>query len=94
MKTGTDTPMAEIVFENKIFVHTGLSLAEEKLVDEIILSKSGIIKSSTVLKTDYLIVNETFGHQTKKYLRALELIEKGSNIKIMSVDAFLSYFGK
>ncbi len=94
METDNDTHMAEIEFENRIFVHTGLSLSEEKIVDEIILSKGGILKNSTVLKTDYLIVNETFGHQTKKYLRAIELIERGANIKIISVDVFMSYFSE
>ena len=94
MKTDTDTQIAQIEFENKIFVHTGLSLAEEKLVDEIILSKGGILKTSTVLKTDYLIVNETFGHQTKKYLRAMELIERGANIKIIPASDFLDCFGR
>ncbi len=92
METNTDLRMAEIEFENKIFVHTGLSLAEEKIVDEFISAKGGILKNSTVLKTDYLIVNEEFGHQTQKYLRAIELIERGANIKIISVDEFLSYF--
>ena len=94
METDTDAQIAEIEFDNKIFVHTGLSLAEEKVVGEIILSKGGILKTSTVLKTDYLIVNETFGHQTKKYLRAIELIERGADIKIISVEDFLSYFSQ
>lgn len=78
-----------IDFEGKIFVLTGLDTRIENQVTEIITSREGIIKSSTVLKTDYLIYDERYGIGTKKYERAIELIKKGNNIQMITAKQFM-----
>ena len=79
----------EILVKGKVFVHTGLDIADEALVNEVISSKGGILKSSVVLYTDYLIVNENFGHKTTKYKRAIELNEtRNKDIKIVALSDF------
>ncbi len=86
---GDEKKTCNIVFEGKIFVLTGLDTKDENQVMEIIISRGGIIKSSTVLNTDYLIYDERYGTDTKKHERAVELIEKGKNIQMITVKQFL-----
>ena len=78
-----------IVFKGKIFVLTGFDSRDENQITEIITSRGGIVKSSTVLNTDYLIYDERHGKGTKKHERALELNSKGKNIQIITGKSFL-----
>lgn len=82
------TDISELVFQDKIFVLTGFGKKEEKEVEELITSRGGIVKSSTVLKTDYLIVHKDRKSQTTKYQRARELNEQGKHIAIISSETF------
>ncbi len=78
-----------IVFKGKIFVLTGFDSRDKNQITEIITSRGGIVKSSTVLNTDYLIYDERYGKGTKKHERALELNSKGKSIQIIAGKAFL-----
>lgn len=73
----------------KIFVHTGLSKKEEKAFEGLINANGGICKSSVVLKTDYVVFNEEYDHETTKLLKAKELIQRGKDITLMSYSDFL-----
>ena len=85
----------EIVFEGKIFVLTGHDGKTEEKITGIINERGGEVNSSTVLKTDYLIVNENYEHDaTTKYNRALELREKGKNIMIVGSERFFELANK
>lgn len=70
--------------KDKIFVMTGLDEKSEKRYTEIIENSGGIVKSSTVLKTNYLIYNPNYDHETTKMKRAKELNKKGSSICIIT----------
>ena len=84
----------EIAFEGKIFVLTGHSEKQEAEITAIIEERGGAVKSSTVLKTDYLIVNEDYDKPaTTKYKKALELKEKGKNIQILDANRFYELIG-
>ena len=78
-----------IRFEGSIFVLTGLGDEEEE-ISEIIERNGGEIKSSTVLKTNYLIYDSVSGIGTVKYKRALELIEKGKPIQMLTYEEFMN----
>lgn len=82
------TSVKSIDFNGKIFVLTGFSESDEKVLTKIIEEKGGEVKSSVVLKTDYLIVNEDYDHVTTKYKKAVELNGQGKNIAILSASAF------
>ena len=73
----------------KIFVHTGLTKKEERAFEGLIIANGGIIKSSTVLKTDYLVYNADYDHETTKLRKAKELISEGKNIILMTYVDFL-----
>ena len=75
-------------FQGKIFVLTGFDGDDEQKISSTIISKGGEIRSSVVLKTNYLIVNEAYDHETTKYKKALELKEKGKEILIISSGRF------
>lgn len=66
--------------KDKIFVLTGFDEKTEDVYSRIIERAGGIIKSSTVLKTDFLVFNPDFDHETTKLKRAKELISQGKNI--------------
>ena len=68
---------------------TGFDTKDENKITEIITSRGGIIKSSTVLNTDYLIYDERYGRDTKKHERAIELNGKGKNIQLITGKVFL-----
>lgn len=69
----------------KIFVLTGLNAADKKKATEAIKAAGGEVKGSVVLKTDFVVVNEDYDHQSTKYLKAKELNEtKGKDIKVIS----------
>ena len=82
------TPVSSIDFDGKIFVLTGFDENDESRLTHIIIENGGELKSSVVLKTDYLIVNENYDHQTVKYKKAVELNGKGKDIKILSFAMF------
>ena len=77
-----------IEFKEKIFVLTGFSGDEQEKLTELIISKGGEVKSSTVVDTDYLIVMEDYEHETSKYKRALELKEKGKELFVVGAKRF------
>ena len=76
--------------QGKIVVHTGFSKAEEKEIDELVMSAGGVVKSSVVLTTNYLVYNPEYGHETVKLKRAKELIASGKDIAIMTLEGFYS----
>ena len=78
--------LVRIEFKDKIFVLTGFDTREENKITSIISERGGIIKSSTVLKTDYLVVRGDYS--SRKYERAVELNQKGKNIAIISSEQF------
>lgn len=80
-----------ITFQDKIFVLTGFGADEEATITEKIQSLGGVVKSSTVVKTDYLIVMEEYNRITTKYQKAQELKQKGKNLAIISSSAFYAF---
>ncbi len=78
--------------KGKNFVLTGLGMNFEKddsYVSELITKSGGVIRSSTVLDTDYLIYDTEHGVETTKYKRAIELNQKkGKNIQFLTVQQF------
>ncbi|MBR5187075.1 MAG: leucine-rich repeat protein, partial [Clostridia bacterium] len=79
-----------ITFQDKIFVLSGFGADEEAKITEKIQSLGGIVKSSTVVKTDYLIVMEEYNRVTTKYQKAKELQAQGKNLAIISSATFYS----
>ena len=87
----TDVQYSEvdsIEFKGQIFVLSGFGAAEESELSRIISEEGGEVKSSLVLKTNYLIMNENYGGVTSKYNKAVELNAKGKNIIILSGSRF------
>ena len=84
----SDIDSLEGEFKEKIFVLTGFSGDEQEKLTELITSKGGEVKSSTVVDTDYLIVMEDYEHETSKYKRALELKEKGKELFVVGAKRF------
>lgn len=54
------------------------------------MGNGGIIKSSTVLTTDYLIYDTEYGTNTTKYKRAMELNGRGKNIQLIPNIDFIA----
>ena len=81
-------PQGESWMAGKIFVLTGFTDSEEKKMTKKIVSCGGIVKSSTVLNTDYVIRNPAYDHETTKLRRAKELISSGSHITILTGEEF------
>jgi hypothetical protein len=84
----TTDSVESLEFQDKIFVLTGFGAEEEQKITDIITGKGGEVKSSVVLKTNYLLVNEDYDHATSKYSKALELREKGKQILIVGSKRF------
>ena len=82
-------PKPDSWMKNKIFVHTGLSDEDEVKFEKIVTKAGGIIKSSTVLNTDYLVYNENYSHETVKLKRAKELNSQGKNIVIITYKEWI-----
>lgn len=86
------------ILEDKTFCLTGdfINGTKEEIRKKII-SKGGIEKSGVSSKLDYLFVGELgseawkFGKLGGKILKAQELIEQGSNMKIISESDLISY---
>lgn len=84
----------DVEFDGKIFVHTGLNSKEEFLFNNVVSSRGGIVKGSVVQATDYLIFDESMGTDTVKYKKAMELKQKGKNIKLIPSSLFFSVFNR
>lgn len=73
---------------DKIFVFTGeFNYGKQALMQEVV-NQGGIIKQSTVKNTDYLIVGQQDPKIVRsgisvKHRKALELVERGSSLKIL-----------
>ena len=75
--------------KDKIFVLTGFSDESEVKYTELIEKSGGTVKSSTVLKTNYLVYNPDYDHETVKLKRAKELSAQGKDIMILTEEEFL-----
>lgn len=78
----------KIPYEGKIFVLTGFDDETEADLVRRITSRGGVVKSSVVLATDFLVVNfdyfDRHGSVTAKCRRAVELMARGQGIMILS----------
>ena len=87
--TEADKKKMKAFFNGKNFVLSGFDSFTEPPIREVIEENGGVVRSSTVLDTDYLIYHEKFGGGTKKHERALELNRsKGKNIRIIPLKEF------
>ena len=81
-------PAVVIDFAGKKFVTTGLSIDDEKWVKEEVESRGGEFKPKFVVSLNYLIYNPDYDHETTKYTRAKEQIEKGKPVQIITFEQF------
>lgn len=70
------------------FVFTGLEEDEASIATDIIEDNGGEIKDSVVLKTNFVIYNPYYDHETTKLKKAKELIAKGKPITLLTVSDF------
>ena len=75
--------------KDQVFVLTGFSDAVEDKYKTVIEQSGGIVKNSTVLKTNYLVYNPNYDHETTKLKRAKELIAQGKDIALLTEDEFI-----
>lgn len=75
-------------FVGKKFVTTGLSIDDENWVKEEVESRGGEFKPRFVVSLDYLIYNPNYDHETTKYTRTKEQIEKGKPVQVISYEDF------
>ncbi len=78
----------ELDLTGKKVVTTGLSAADERWVQEQVESRGGEYKPKFVVSLDYLIYNPDYDHETVKYAKAKEQIEKGKPVKIITFEDF------
>lgn len=71
-----------------IFVFTGLEENDESIATDIVEDNGGEIKGSVVLKTNFVIYNPYYDHETAKLKKAKELIAKGKSITLLTVSEF------
>ncbi len=83
-------PTSTAWMKDRIFVLTGFSDESEASYTQTITAAGGIVKSSTVLATDYVVYNPDYGHETTKLKRAKELIARGKPITILTEEEFLA----
>lgn len=79
---------ATIDLEGMKFVTTGLTIDDERWVKEQVESRGGEYKPKFVVSLNYLIYNPDYDHETVKYTRAKEQIDKGKDVKIITFDEF------
>lgn len=79
--------LKDFVIDGKTFVHTNLNEKQEKFMQTVVKDYGGDIKSSVSRKTNYLVAESRI---TTKYRKAIELIEAGFDIKIISYFEFMS----
>lgn len=92
VKNELDDPTQQSL-KGKIFVLDNNTVAGQltKLIEE----RGGVVKSSVVLNTDYLIINPHLDGSTVKRTRAQELLERGkTNLKIISYVEFFNMIRK
>ena len=78
----------ELDLAAKKVVTTGLSAEDERWVKEQVESRGGEYKPKFVVSLDYLIYNPNYDHETVKYTKAKEQIEKGRPVQIITFDDF------
>lgn len=78
----------EIELSGKKVVTTGLPAADERWVQEQVEAKGGEYKPKFVVSLDYLIYNPEYDHETVKYTKAKEQIEKGKPVQIITFEQF------
>lgn len=78
----------ELELSGKKVVTTGLSVEDERWVKEQIESRGGEYKPKFVVSLDYLIYNPDYDHETVKYTKAKEQIEKGKPVQIITFEDF------
>lgn len=78
----------ELELSGKKVVTTGLSAADERWVQEQVEARGGEYKPKYVVSLDYLIYNPDYDHETFKYTRAKEQIEKGKPVQIITFEQF------
>jgi NAD-dependent DNA ligase len=78
----------ELELSGKKVVTTGLSIEDERWVQEQVESRGGEYKPKFVVSLDYLIYNPDYDHETVKYTKAKEQIEKGKPVQIITFDDF------
>ena len=83
-----DEAAIEIDFDGKKFVTTGLSIEDEEWVREQVESRGGEFKPKFVVSLSYLIYNPDYDHETTKFTRAKEQIEKGKPVQIITFEQF------
>ena len=86
-----------IIFENKVFCLTGtFDSGSKEDIEQKIIAKGGLCGKGVTSKTNYLIVGGSgsdawkFGNYGGKVQKAMELIEKGKDIKIIAEDEFIN----
>ena len=72
--------------DGRLFVFTGLEDGDEPAATKIVEGNGGIVKGSVGLKTNYVIYNPNYAHETTKLKKAKELIEKGKPIQLLTVQ--------
>lgn len=77
-----------IEFENQIFVFS--SCRDEEMLRMFISERGGVVKDSTVMKTNYMIIGDGIKKETKKISKARELNESGKCIKALTEKEFWS----
>ena len=83
----------EVIFEGKKFVTTGLQHSDEAWVKKEVESRGGELKGNFVVSLNYLIYNPDYG-KTSKLVKAKEQIEKGKDVKIITLDDFKKALNK
>lgn len=90
---GIDNDTFEGDFEGKLFCLTGdFNHGAKNEIADYIISKGGFVKDSLTLKVDYLVRGlqgseaYAYGSYGSKVKKALEMKEKGYNIKIITED--------
>ena len=78
----------ELELSGKKVVTTGLSIEDERWVQEQVESRGGEYKPKFVVSLDYLIYNPDYDHETVKYTKAKEQIEKGKPVQIITYEEF------
>lgn len=78
------TENIEIQYEGKIFVIAGVRDVDKIKIAQFIRDQGGRVQSSVSVTTDYLVVTPLGDHETLPYKRALEMIEKGKDIVIIT----------
>ena len=79
-------------YNGKFFVLTGFTEQQKAEMTAIIEKAGGIVKSSVVSGTRYLIYNPEYGRTTTKYLKAKEMQENGMEITILTEEEFFGLF--